>query len=111
VQADLLGVSRSSVYYQPKPVSEFGLAVQPKIDEIFTDHPYYGSRRIKVVLNKAGYRVGRRLVQSCMRTMGLVAIYPKPLLSKKGKEHKIYPYLLRGRAIERVGQVFGIDIT
>jgi putative transposase len=111
VQAELLSISRSSIYYQPKPVSEFVLAVQHKIDEIFTAHPYYGSRRIKVVLNKAGYRVGRRLAQSCMRTMGLVAIYPKPNLSKPGHEHKIYPYLLRGLAIERVGQVFGIDIT
>lgn len=55
--------------------------------------------------------VGRRLVQSCMRTMGLVAIYPKPNLSKRAAGHKIYPYLLRGLAIERVGQVFGTAIT
>lgn len=81
------------------------------IDEIYTDHPEYGSRRIAIVLQNLGYPVGRDLVISLMRKMGLEAIYPKPNLSKRYPGHKIYPYLLRGVKIQKVNHVWSADIT
>lgn len=82
-----------------------------RIDEIFTKHPYYGSRRIKEALRLENHDIGRERVQTLMRNMGLEAIYPKPNLSKHHPEHKIYPYLLRGVKITRPNQVWSTDIT
>jgi putative transposase len=81
------------------------------IDEIYTQYPEYGSRRIRIELNVIGHPIGRDLVRSLMRRMGIEAVYPKPNLSKGHPEHKIYPYLLRGVKIERVNQVWSTDIT
>ena len=81
------------------------------IDEIYTKNPEYGSRRIKFELQRQKFPVGRDLVRSLMRRMGIEAVYPKPNLSKRHPEHKIYPYLLRGTKIERVNQVWSTDIT
>lgn len=82
-----------------------------RIDEIFTETPFYGSRRLLEALRREGWPVGREKVQSFMRRMGLQAIYPKPNLSKKHPEHKTYPYLLARIEIARPNQVWGTDIT
>jgi len=81
------------------------------MDEIYTQNPEYGSRRIRFELNTIGHPVGRDLVRTLMRRMGIEAVYPKPNLSKGHPEHKIYPYLLRGVKIDRVNQVWSTDIT
>lgn len=82
------------------------------IDKIYTDHPYYGSRRMTVVLNRMdGFFVNRKRVRRLMEVMGISAIYPGPNLSKRRKDHAVYPYLLRNMVIERVNQVWGVDIT
>jgi putative transposase len=109
-QAQLLGVARSSIYYQPK-VDDYQLDLMRLIDEQYTKTPYFGSRKMAVILNERGYQVGRRRVQRLMRLMGLEAIYPKPNLSKPHPEHKVYPYLLRNLKITRSNQVWGTDIT
>jgi putative transposase len=110
-QCDLLQIPRSTLYYQPNIDESFNLEVMRAIDEIFTDNPEYGSRRIRVLLKRRGYNIGRQLIMSLMRKMGIEAIYPKPNLSKPSPGHKIYPYLLRGIKIERANQVWSTDIT
>lgn len=82
-----------------------------RIDEIYTAHPVYGSRRLMVELNRSGLSVGRDLVRSLMRKMGIEAVYQKPNLSKPHPDHKIYPYLLRGMTIDRPDKVWSTDIT
>ena len=82
-----------------------------EIDELYTEHPYYGTRRMSVELKKMGLSVGRDLARSLMRKMGIEAIYPKPNLSKSHPEHKVYPYLLRGVSVNRKNQVWSTDIT
>lgn len=109
-QADLLGISRSSVYYGPV-VDEYDLLLKRLIDEQYTLTPFFGSRRMKVSLQRKGYEVNRKHVQRLMREMGLEAIYPKPKLSQAHPENKIYPYLLRNVSIERKNQVWASDIT
>jgi putative transposase len=81
------------------------------MDIEYTRHPFYGSRRLTVFLKKSGYQINRKRIQRLMRIMGLEAIYPKPKLSQKNKEHRIYPYLLRGVLIDRPNQVWSTDIT
>lgn len=80
-------------------------------DEIFTEYPFYGSRRIRETLRREGFWVGRERVQACMRQMGLRAIYPKGNMSKRHPDHKIYPYLLTDREITQPNQVWASDIT
>ena len=87
------------------------MAVKHRIDAIYTDHPFYGSRRIAVALREEGSRIGRNTVRSHMRDMGLEAIYPKPNLSAPNLENRIYPYLLRGLKACRPNHLWGIDIT
>jgi len=111
LQAELLGISRSSLYYQAKPPSEKELAIKHRIDELFTRYPFYGSRRMAVSLIREGWSISRPIVQKYMREMGLEAVYPKPRLSQPGEGHTIYPYLLKGLSIERPDQVWGVDIT
>ena len=82
-----------------------------RIDELYMKHPFYGSRSMRTVLNRDGYRVNRKRIQRLMRLMGVQAIYPKPRLSINGKGHKIYPYLLNGLSIGRPNQVWCADIT
>ena len=110
-QAELLGLNRSGLYYKPKPPSEEELALKRAIDEIYTEHPYYGSRRITAELRRRSWHVNRKAVQRHMREMGLEAVYPGPNLSRRNQEHRVYPYLLRGVTISAPNQVWGTDIT
>lgn len=110
-QCELLGLSRSSFYYQPAGVSVEDLRLMRLIDQQYTARPFYGSRRMVVWLDQQGEDVNRKRVQRLMRIMGLEAIYPRPRLSLAGKGHRIYPYLLRGVKIERRDQVWSTDIT
>lgn len=111
VQTELLSLNRTSLYYKPVPPSSEEIRLKHRIDEIYTQYPFMGSRRIAAMLHQDGERIHRNTVQTYMREMGLAAIYPGPNLSKRNLQHRIYPYLLRGLAITRPNQVFGIDIT
>jgi putative transposase len=110
-QCQLLSVARSSFYYQAQPVSEEELSVMRLIDQQFMETPFYGSRKMSVILRNQGYVVNRKRVQRLMQQMGLVAIYPQPNTSKPHPEHRIYPYLLRGVAVTGANQVWCTDIT
>lgn len=110
-QCELLGISRSSLYYQPVRPSDEELALLRLLDEQYLKTPFYGSRRMTIHLQQLGYSVNRKRVQRLMRQMGLYAIYPKPKLSKQHPDHQVYPYLLRGVDIARVNQVWSTDIT
>jgi putative transposase len=110
-QCVLLDIHRSNIYYEPVMVSEETLRTMNRIDEIFTESPFYGSRKIKEALRREGWGIGRERVQSLMRKMGLSAIYPKPKLSKKDAAHCKYPYLLNNVRIVRPNQVWSTDIT
>lgn len=110
-QCELLGLSRSSLYYQPGGGTAEDLRLMRKIDEQYTACPFYGSRRMTAWLTDQGEEVNRKRVQRLMRIMGLEAIYPRPRLSLAGKGHRIYPYLLRGVTVERADQVWSADIT
>jgi len=110
-QCELLNLHRSNIYYKPVAVSEETLRTMNRIDEIFTECPFYGSRRIREALRREGWDIGRERVQSLMRKMGLSAIYPKPKLSKKDGAHSKYPYLLNNVRIVRPNQVWSTDIT
>lgn len=110
-QCELLDLNRSNFYYEPVRVSEETLWIMSRIDEIFTEYPFYGSRKIVEGLRREGFKIGRGRVQSLMRQMGLRAIYPGVKTSKKQPEHMIYPYLLGDLTISHPDQVWGIDIT
>lgn len=110
-QCELLSLPRSTLYYDPYVNNTQNLAVMHALDEIYTMYPCYGTRRMVVMLKSQGYHVGRDLVRSLMKIMGIEAIYAKPNLSKRHPGHKAYPYLLRGVKIERVNQVWSTDIT
>lgn len=110
-QAELLGLNRSGLYYKSVPPSPEEVALKREIDEIFTECPYYGSRRVTAVLRRRGWTVNRKAVQRHMREMGLEAVYPGPNLSRRNQEHRVYPYLLRGLTISTPNQVWGTDIT
>lgn len=110
-QCNLLGVSRSTYYYEPHLDDAFNLAMMKEIDKVFTAYPFYGKKRISAVLKSKGYKVGVDLARTLMKRMGIKAIYPKPNLSKPYPGHKIYPYLLRGIEIKRKNQVWSTDIT
>lgn len=112
-QADLLGISRSSIYYEPA-VNPENIKIMNAIDEIFTKRPFYGHRRIRWDLRDYyNIFIGRKRALSLMKNMGLEAIYPKKKinLSHPGKSHKRFPYLLRNLNIIRPNQVWGTDIT
>jgi putative transposase len=110
-QCELLGVSRSSVYYVPVVPDAEELELMRRIDEIHLKFPFYGSRSIARELGGKGYRVNRKRVQRLMRLMGLESVAPKPNTSKRNEEHPVYPYLLRGVTIDRPNQVWAADIT
>jgi putative transposase len=110
-QCELFLLARSWVYYQPVATSDENLHLMRLIDQQYLRTPFYGSRRMTVVLQNLGYRVNRKRVQRLMRLMVIEAIYPKPNTSKSTPGYRIYPYLLRGLAVERVNQVWSIDIT
>jgi len=112
VQTEMLGISRSSIYYQPKPEDSKSLLVMNKIDEIYTASPFYGSRRIaKEVSLQLGEAVNRKRVQGLMQDMGIQALYPKPNLSRSNPSHAIYPYLLKGVTAGYPNHIWGTDIT
>jgi putative transposase len=110
-QSKLLGFNRSSLYYEPVPISEATQVLMNLLDEQHTKTPFYGVKRMTEQLKRDGYEVGRDHVRTLMRTMGLYAIYPGPNTSKRAQAHKIYPYLLRGVKIVRPNQVWSADIT
>jgi putative transposase len=110
-QSKLLKVSRSSVYYKPRPLSEDELKLMRAIDELHLEHPFAGSRMLRDFLLRDGVRVGRRHMRTAMRRMGVEAIYRKPNTSKPAQGHKIYPYLLRNVAVTRANQVWSTDIS
>ena len=110
-QCRLLKVARSTLYYQPVPAGSDELAVMRRIDEQHLEYPFYGSRRMAVVLRGDGWLVNRKRAQRLMRVMGLEAIYQKPRTSWPHPDHKVYPYLLRGMIIDRPNQVWCADIT
>jgi len=110
-QAELLSISRGSVYYRPEPISEADLALMRRIDEMHLEHPFAGSRMLRDMLRREGIEVGRRHVATLMRRMGIEALYKKLNTSKKHPLHPVYPYLLRGLSIERANQVWAMDIS
>jgi putative transposase len=110
-QAKLLDVSRGSVYYLPKPVSEADLALMRRLDELHLKHPFMGARMLRDQLELAGIHVGRRHIGTLMRRMGIEALAPQPGTSKAAPGHKIYPYLLRNLPIVRANQVWALDTT
>lgn len=110
-QARLLGFARSSVYYQPVPVSETDLRLMRRLDELHLDAPFAGSRMLRDMVNREGFPVGRKHVSTLMQRMGIEALYRKPNTSKRHKGHTIYPYLLRGVNVTRANHVWAMDIT
>jgi putative transposase len=110
-QCELLGLSRSSLYYEPAGETVENLRLMELLDKEYTRHPFYGSRRLTAWLIRQGETVNRKRVQRLLRLMGLEAIYPKPKLSAAGRGHRVYPYLLRNVPIERADQVWSADIT
>ena len=110
-QAALLRLSRSSLYYEPQPVPEAELAIMRRIDALHLDYPFAGSRMLRDLLRGEGVVIGREMVRTMMRRMCIEALYRRPNTSKPCPGHKIYPYLLRGLAVERPNQVWAMDIT
>jgi len=110
-QADLLGLSRGSLYYKNRPVTAAALAIMRRIDELHLEYPFAGSRMLGDLLRGEGVEIGRERVARMMRRMDIVAIYRRPNTSKPSPGHKIYPYLLRGLAVDRPNQVWATDIT
>ena len=112
-QCVLAGVSRATLYahQKPKPLDESDLLLSGLIDCEYTRHPFYGSRKMVIFLNTLGHSVNRKRVQRLMREMGLAGMAPGPNTSRARPEHKVYPYLLRGVAVDRPNQVWSTDIT
>lgn len=110
-QCQLLGLARSTVYYQPTPVSDRGLALMRRIDELHLQYPFAGARMLRDVLRREGYSVGRRHVATLMRRMEITAIARPPRTSQRHPAHRIHPDLLRGLAIARPNHVWAADIT
>ena len=110
-QVQLLELSRSSVYYQPQPTSEIDLMLMRRIDELHLEHPFAGARMLRDMLKLEGHEIGRKHVGTLMKKLDIQAIYRKANTSRRNQAHRIYPYLLRGLAIERPNQVWAMDIT
>lgn len=110
-QCELIGIARSGFYYEPVPESAENLALMRRLDELHLARPVFGSRRLTAVLRREGSRINRKRVVRLLQLMGMEAIYPKRNLSKPGKGHRIYPYLLKGLEISGPDQVWCSDIT
>jgi len=112
-QAEILSVSRSSLYYQERLPRSREVIIKHRLDELYTEYPFLGSRKIAYVLEQEGISVGRHTIRRYRTEMGLETLCPKPRTSLPGNspEHIVYPYLLRGLTIERSNQVWGVDIT
>lgn len=105
-QCELLGLPRSSYYYEPRPETRENLNLLRQLDELYLERPFYGSRRMAIELG-----VNRKRIQRLMRILGIEALYPKPNLSRAAPDHQVYPYLLRGLAIDHANHVWSTDIT
>lgn len=110
-QAELVNISRGTVYYLPRPVSPVDLTLMRQLDELHLKHPFMGTRMLRDQLALQGIPVGRRHVRTLMRRMGIEALAPQPGTSQATPGHKIYPYLLRNLAITRANQVWALDTT
>ena len=110
-QCELLELNRSTLYYDPIPISESDIQLMNVIDELFTKKPHLGVRQMMWRLRDRGFWVGKKHIRTLMRRMGLFAIFPKKNTSKRNPEHPVYPYLLRDVTIDRVNQVWSMDIT
>jgi putative transposase len=110
-QAELLRLSRSTLYYEPRPVSTAELAVMRRVDALHLEYPFAGSRMLRDLLRGEGIAIGRELVATMMQRMRTEALYRRPNTSKPADGHKVYPYLLRSLAVERPNQVWAMDIT
>ena len=110
-QAEVLRISRGSVYYLPRPVPEADLAIMRHLDQLHLEFPFAGSRMLRGLLAAKGCKIGRRRVKTLMQRMGIEALYRRPRTTKPEPGHKIHPYLLRGLSIERPNQVWAMDIT
>jgi putative transposase len=110
-QVQLLNLSRSSVYYLPRPTAPEDLDLMRRIDQIHLEHPFAGSRMMRDLLKAEGHFIGRKHVATLMRKMGIEALYRKPNTSRRHAAHRIYPYLLQNLAIERPNHVWAMDIT
>ncbi len=113
LQAELLSVSRANLYYHPRPARTQEIALKHRLDVLYTEHPFLGSRKIAQMLAGEGFTIGRHTIRRYRQEMGLETLFPKPKLSVlgRGSEHRVFPYLLRGLSIERPNQVWGVDIT
>ncbi|MDO8687669.1 MAG: IS3 family transposase [Dehalococcoidales bacterium] len=111
VQAELLGLSRASLYYRSVPPSAEEVAIKHRIDEIYTKYPFYGSRKVTAQLNREDIMINRKAVQHHMQEMGIAGICPGPNLSKRNTAHQVYPYLLRQTKATCANHIWGIDIT
>ena len=110
-QAEVLRLSRSSLYYRPRPVSAVDLAVMRRIDELHLGYPFAGSRMLRDLLRAEGVEIGRQRVATMMKRMGIEALYRRPNTSKPAPGHKIYPYLLRDTPVTRPNQAWAMDIS
>jgi putative transposase len=110
-QAEALNISRGSVYYLPRPVSEADLAIMRRLDRLHLEFPFAGSRMLRGLLASEGCQIGRRHVKTLMRRMGIEALYRHPRTTKPEPGQKVYPYLLRGVEVTRPNQVWAMDIT
>ena len=110
-QAELLNISRGSVYYLPKPVSQADLTLMRRIDELHLELPFAGARMLRDLLRQEGFKAGRKHVATLMRKMGIEALYRRPNTSRKHPENPVYPYLLRHLAVTQPNQVWAMDIT
>lgn len=110
-QCELLGISRASYYYKPKPVSQETVTLMNRIDEIYTDQPYYGYPKMTKQLQREGLIVNHKRIAGLMQTMGLQGIRPKKNTSQPNPQHLKYPYLLKGLLVVKPNQVWGTDIT
>ena len=110
-QCELLGLNRSTLYYQPVPWSDEDLRLMNAIDEAFTKRPILGVKQMVLKMRDQGFAVGKKRIRTLMRAMGLFPIFPKKNTSKPNLEHRVFPYLLRNVEIEKVNQVWSMDIT
>ena len=111
MQTELLSLNRSSLYYQPRPVRVEEVQLKHRIDEIYTQSPFYGARKIAAQLQREGMGINRKTVGRYMQEMGIAAIYPGPNLSKRNQKEGVYPYLLRHISSAYPNHIWGIDIT
>jgi len=109
-QCELLLLNRSSYYYRSKGADQIDVAIMEMIDQTYTCHPYYGTRRMSKHLQSQGYNIGRKVLRRYYDRMGLQAIYPKMNLSKRNQAHKVYPYLLNNVEVVRVNQVWRTNV-